>query len=73
MPKYRIIVSFIEGEFMLIRDFDSMNDGIEYAKRIGFGTYEVTNQYDLEDWEVIDPTLNPQEKLSFAKKNKLTK
>lgn len=73
MQKYRIIVRFIEGEFMLIRDFDSMIDGIEYAKRIGFSTYEVTNQYDLAGWEVIDPTLNPQEKLSFAKKNPLIK
>ena len=66
--KYRIIVTFIEGNFMLLKDFDSMNEGLDYAKRIGFATYEVTNDYNLEDWVVIDPSIDPEARLSFARR-----
>lgn len=66
--KYRIFVTFVEGEFMLLKDFDSMNEGLDYAKRVGFATYEVTNDYNPEDWEAIDPSLDPETKLSFARR-----
>lgn len=66
MKKFRIIVSFIEGEFMLIHDFDTMREGLDYAKQVGFATYEVTDDYNLEDWVVIDPSIDATQKLSFA-------
>ena len=66
MKKFRIIVSFIEGEFMLIHDFDTMREGLDYAKQIGFATYEVTDDYNLEEWVVIDPSIDATQKLSFA-------
>lgn len=66
MKKFRIIVSFIEGEFMLIHDFDTVREGLDYAKQVGFATYEVTDDYNLEDWVVIDPSIDATQKLSFA-------
>ena len=66
MKKFRIIVSFIEGEFMLIHDFDTVREGLDYAKQIGFATYEVTDDYNLEEWVVIDPSIDATQKLSFA-------
>ena len=66
MKKFRIIVSFIEGEFMLIHDFDTMREGLDYAKQVGFATYEVTDDYNLEEWVVIDPSIDATQKLSFA-------
>lgn len=66
MKKFRIIVSFIEGEFMLIHDFDTVREGLDYAKQIGFATYEVTDDYNLEEWVAIDPSIDATQKLSFA-------
>lgn len=66
MKKFRIIVSFIEGEFMLIHDFDTMREGLDYAKQVGFATYEVTDDYNLEEWVAIDPSIDATQKLSFA-------
>ena len=66
MKKFRIIVSFIEGEFMLIHDFDTVREGLDYAKHVGFATYEVTDDYNLEEWVVIDPSIDATQKLSFA-------
>ena len=66
MKKFRIIVSFIEGEFMLIHDFDTVREGLDYAKQIGCATYEVTDDYNLEEWVVIDPSIDATQKLSFA-------
>ena len=66
MKKYRLIVHFAEGEFMLWKDFDSMNEAVDYARMVGFATYEATNDYNLEDWNLIDPTVDATKKLSFA-------
>lgn len=66
--KYRLIVTFAEGDFMLIRDFETGPEALEFARAIGFATYEVTNDYNLEDWVTIDPTLDATKKLSFAYK-----
>lgn len=68
MKKYRIIVNFAEGEFMLIKDFDSGKDALDYARMVGFATYEVTNDYNLDDWVALDPTIDPEKRLSFAKR-----
>ena len=68
MKKYRLIVSFMEGDFMLWKDFDNMKDAVDYAKMIGFATYEATNDYNLDDWQLLDPTIDATKKLSFAKK-----
>jgi len=68
MKKYRIIVSFNEGDFMLIKDFDNGSDAVDYARMIGFATYEVTNDYNLDEWVALDPTLDPEKKLSFARR-----
>lgn len=67
MKKYRIIVSFNEGDFMLIKDFNNGSDAVDYARMIGFATYEVTNDYNLDEWVALDPTLDPEKKLSFAR------
>lgn len=66
--KYRLIVTFAEGDFMLIRDFETGPEALEFARAVGFATYEVTNDYNLEDWVAIDPTLDATKKLSFAYK-----
>ena len=70
MKKYRLIVHFIEGEFMLWKDFDNMKEAVEYAREMGFATWEATTDYDLNDWQILDPTIDATKKLSFAKKIK---
>lgn len=69
--KVRLIVTFAEGEFMLLKDFDNNKEALDYAKMIGFSTYEITREYNAADWNAIDPTIDTEKKLSFAyNKNK---
>ncbi len=68
--KTRLIVTFNEGDFMLLKDFDSSKEALDYARQIGFSTYEITKDYNLDEWIPIDPNV-PADKLSFAyNKNK---
>lgn len=64
--KVRLIVTFNEGEFMLLKDFDNNKEAMDYARMIGFSTYEATRDYDLDNWIAIDPTIDTEKKLSFA-------
>ena len=66
MNKVRLIVTFNEGEFMLLRDFDDMSLALDYARKVGFSTYEITRDYKPDDWIAIDPTIDAEKKLSFA-------
>lgn len=68
--KYRLIVSFAEGDFMLWKDFDSLVAAMDYARDVGFSNYEATSAYNLEEWKLIDPSIDTEKKLSFAYKIK---
>ena len=68
--KYRLIVSFAEGDFMLWKDFDTMAAAFDYAMKVGFATFEASRDYNLEDWQLIDPTIDAENKLSFAYRKK---
>jgi hypothetical protein len=65
MNKVRLIVTFNEGEFMLLKDFEDGAAAINFAKMVGFSTYEVTREYNADDWVAIDPTV-PEGRMSFA-------
>lgn len=65
MNKTRLIVTFVEGEFMLLKDFNSSGEALEFAKKVGFSTYEITREYNPDDWVAIDPTVK-EPKMSFA-------
>lgn len=64
--KVRLIVTFNEGDFMLLKDFDNGKEALAYARMVGFSTYEATKDYDAADWIAIDPTIDTEKKLSFA-------
>ena len=65
MNKTRLIVTFAEGEFMLLKDFDNSKEALDYAKMVGFSTYEITTDYNADDWVAIDPTVQAP-RMSFA-------
>lgn len=65
MNKVRLIVSFNEGDFMLLKDFEDGSAAINFAKMVGFSTYEITREYNADDWVAIDPTV-PEGNMSFA-------
>lgn len=64
--KVRLIVTFAEGEFMLLKDFDNNKEALDYARMVGFSTYEITREYNAADWNAIDSTIDTEKKLSFA-------
>jgi len=65
MNKTRLIVTFTEGEFMLLKDFESPHEALDFARKVGFSTYEITSNYNADDWVAIDPTIQ-EPKMSFA-------
>lgn len=64
----RIIVSSNEGEFMLLQDFPDTNAAADFARRIGFASYEITNEYNETEWQPLDASLDAEKVMSFAKK-----
>lgn len=68
--KYHGIVAFGKGDIdrMLLRDFDTEKEAEKFIKLVGFSKYQITNNYNKEDWIPCDTTIDPQKQLSFAYK-----
>lgn len=49
---------------------DSLVAAMDYARDVGFSNYEATSAYNLEEWKLIDPSIDTEKKLSFAYKIK---